>query len=804
MLRALALGLFFYLYTRLGLWRGQPPAVACVQGAIFFGLLGWWAWKAARRQGLPRSPLALPLAAVAGAAALSALFSVDRRLSMPGMLEIVTPILFFFLFCDLLLAGWSPRTLVNAMLVLATVLIGQGLRVTANWHWECWQLRVPEYPTFLLPFRLPNVVADHPNTLASLLTLALPFVIVRLTESRRPWQRLAYGLWLAAADVLLFWTRSRGGWLGAGAAAAITVGWLALQRRPERLGDLAGWLRKTWRIWLAGAAYLALFGAFVVLDARASPSTFTTSGGSVRTLAGRPLFWNVAWQSFLAQPLTGSGLLSYTYTFVSSSNRVREWVSPHAHNLFLHVLGEQGVVGLAALGWVFAAGALALAGGWRSTRQGDAGEGDQRRSMLVSVAAGLVGCCLVHAQADIPFWLPANALLVVMLLAMGVQAAGALQPGREGLGRWRLWLLAVPLLLVYILGRQTAGYAALLRGADAALQGDWQAAAHALDEAVAADPSFSFYQAQRGYAYGVVADTSMGDGDPAALAPALASYRLALPALPEHVPNLLNTAWLLEQEGAAGEAEQMLAAAVEHGGDWALPALLLGDRYAAQGREAEAEALFGAAFAREAQAREMAACRRSAACRSAASSAPAAANAVAGAHERAQALLADGHPEEALAALEAVPVVSSDPLPWLDRADAHLALGQQAQARYALSIAQVLGAGDAAHRAHNALSIAAYHRAQGRADDAIAALERAARPQVERVSYDVAIYRRSPLPGLLLPGLTMLQRTEEDLAVYRELAHLYAEEGRQGDAAWAEAQAAALAALLGAEVRGAP
>jgi len=565
-LRALALALILWFYTHLGLWRRQPPLAAYIQMAILLALLAWWAWKALRRRGLPRSPVTWPLVALVGAAALATLTSIDPRVSFPGILEVLTPALAYFLFCDLLLAGWSAETFVDALLILAAMLMGQGLQITARWFGTWWQLRVPAYPTFPVSFRLFGV-ADHPNLLASLINLALPFAIVRLAQARRPAARALYALWLVAADVVLFCTRSRAAWATTAVVAALAVGWLLFERRPQRLLDLAGWARRSWRVGLAAAAYLALFAALFTLDARATYTGFTTSGGSVSSLAGRPVFWGVAWSNWLAHPLTGSGPLTYPYAYAGSVARVRFWIGPHAHNLFLNVLAEQGAIGLLALAWLLGAGAWALIRGWWKLAKSGDPAASERSVLLVCVGVALLGSCLVHAQAEIPPWLPANALLLVMLLAMGLQAAGALEPGCQGVSRWRALALIVPLALLVVAGVQTAAQAATVRASGLAMAGDWRAAARALDEAVALDPGLSFHQAQRGYAYGVLADPLTAGGDPAAPAQGVESYRRALEAWPEHVPNLVNAAWLLEQSGAGAEAESLLAAAVQQGPD---------------------------------------------------------------------------------------------------------------------------------------------------------------------------------------------------------------------------------------------
>lgn len=792
-LRACSLGAVLFVITWLGVARELPPISGYVQGGALLTLYVWWGWKLARRQGPACSPVSLPLVALGLSAAVATAFSVDPRLSVAGLFEVLTPVLFFFVLCDLLLAGWSSRVMVDALLLVATLLIAQGLWRIASWHSGWWQMRVPEYPPFPISFRVFGV-ADHPNMLAALINLALPFAVIRLGQGRQPAARAGYALWLGAATVVLFYTRSRAGWVAGATVAAIAVGWLLLQRRPARWSDLAGWLQRTWRVWLLVAGCAGLFLALFAFEARPGRTGFTTSGGSVAELASRPLFWAVAWQDFLAHPLTGSGPRTYPYAYVAHVPETRGWVSPHAHNLFLNTLAEEGALGLLALGWVVVSAGLALVRGWASAPKADPEGATERRSLLVGVGAALAGCCLVHAQAEIPVWLPTNGLLVVMLLAVGMHAAGALKPGSRGLTALQVAVMVVSVAAVLAIVRLDVGEAAQLRGVRLAMAGDWKGAAREADAAVAADPGWAFHHMQRGYAYSVLADPMTPGHDTAAIGAALESYRVLLQRGSEYVPTLLNAAWLLQRAGSGEEADRLLAIAAQRGADWALPALLLGTRYAAQGRADEAEALFQTAFEREPEAREMAACRSDPACREAASRFAPPASPAAERDRRARALLAEGHAEAALAILSDIPVASTDPEPWLDRADAHRMLGQLAQARYALRVARALG-GD--ELAQGALSQAALHLAERRAEDAINALERAARPRLGGVSYDGIVFRRLGLPGMFPPSLDLLQRTAEDLAVHRQLGQLYAEAGRSADAAWAEGQARALAGLLG-------
>jgi len=67
--------------------------------------------------------------------------------------------------------------------------------------------------------------------------------------------------------------------------------------------------------------------------------------------------WAVAWQAFLDYPLTGIGIGEFqTYYLEHAPPNVLEPAATHAHNLFLHVLTEAGLLGL--LGFLLLWGAV--------------------------------------------------------------------------------------------------------------------------------------------------------------------------------------------------------------------------------------------------------------------------------------------------------------------------------------------------------------------------------------------------------------------------------------------------------------
>ncbi|MHB1417763.1 MAG: O-antigen ligase family protein, partial [Chloroflexota bacterium] len=553
LLQALALATALFVYTALGMASELPPFVSYIQWTILAALSAWWGWKVWRGEWLARSPLTLPILAILVSVGVSTVFSIDPRVSFTSALGTLVFVALFFVFGDLLLHGWRSEALVKAVLIFTSFAIILGLNTTANWYLGWWNARVPEYPLLPIPFLLSGITI-HPNHMPALLNFALPFAMLGLaTAHSRPKQALYFG-WLLAATAVLFWTGSRGGWVGTVALLGVLFGGLLLAARPANRTELLAWLRANRRLWLATGACLALFLALFVGTALISPSEYSAMGGSTDVLAGRGRIWQIAWEDFLAHPITGSGAATYSHLYFDATAGWPRWRAVNAaHSIYLNTLAEQGLLGAATLGALLAAGLATIVIVWRRILRAPRGKVDP---LLIGVPAALTGY-LVHGLVDIPDWLAANAVIVLLLGAVGLRAAGLLAPGRQVRAHWLALGLIVPALLVLPLQRQFAAHEAFASGSASALAGDWTAAATALDEAVALDPVFGFYQAQRGYAYGTLADP-LGGGDSAAAGVAEASYARALAGGPGYLIDLLNAAWLHLSEGDRVGAEALL------------------------------------------------------------------------------------------------------------------------------------------------------------------------------------------------------------------------------------------------------
>jgi len=240
--------------------------------------------------------------------------------------------------------------------------------------------------------------------IAWVLNVAGPLVLARFIEARRPEASVLYGVtWLASGATIHF-LYSR---IGAVVFGLTTVVMCALNR-------------KAWRRWLT----LLLIAASVGIVATARTGGASIYLKSVQALkrdsgiAMRGAVWRDTLPMIQEHPLTGIGLGSYDDIAYSRYHARAEpeffrngW---HAHNLFLHVLAETGIVGLAAWCYFWFTIVRFLLRRWRT---GD--DGERRHSMAalcVVMAFFVVSFTEALIAARVHASLRMNLTLVLLLV----------------------------------------------------------------------------------------------------------------------------------------------------------------------------------------------------------------------------------------------------------------------------------------------------------------------------------------------------------------------------------------------------
>lgn len=164
------------------------------------------------------------------------------------------------------------------------------------------------------------------------------------------------------------------------------------------------------RIGLALALIVALFGGVILFGGEGAITRFFGTVNSDDPTTGRAHFWSVTVDIIKANPLLGTGLGAFGVVYTNYDSRNGLYRLEQAHNDYLQVLSDGGIVG-AAIGLCFVIMLFRMA---LSRMQSQ----DKFRGGVATGA--LAGCfaVLVHSFFDFTLHTTANALLFLVLAAL--------------------------------------------------------------------------------------------------------------------------------------------------------------------------------------------------------------------------------------------------------------------------------------------------------------------------------------------------------------------------------------------------
>ena len=249
------------------------------------------------------------------------------------------------------------------------------------------------------------------NSLACWLAMAVPLVIgyvVARHESRPTGTRPAAGidstqLWLGGAAVLmtggLIGSLSRGGILGGAIGLLVFV--LLARTRVSRPRGLA-WI-------VAGLIAMAAFGTrYADLDALAMRMQETTEFGEW----GRRVIWRDTWAMTADFRLTGVGAGAFQQGMLVYQQAPRQFFFNHAHDEYLQLLAEGGILVAVPAALALAAATAMLARQLRTDR-----------SAIFWVRAGAIAgmaAAAVQSLWDTALRTPANGVLFAIVAAIAL------------------------------------------------------------------------------------------------------------------------------------------------------------------------------------------------------------------------------------------------------------------------------------------------------------------------------------------------------------------------------------------------
>jgi tetratricopeptide (TPR) repeat protein len=455
-----AIAVFGYVGWDSALWDARFQLLLHL---VAIGAIGGLALVALRGNDLPRTPLDVPLLGLLAALAVATASALNVGMSLRAMAAIVA----FVAVLPIALLAVRHRPawvgLVTSVPVLLLAIPTLLTLVARRVEWIA--VGAPGLP----PLRLPAEGTPFGSVAVPPFVLIPAWALAGLIEPPGLRRAVRTGL-LVVGIPLVILSGSRSAWLAIAAGFAIGILPWAWQQR----GRLRWRRRLTARGVLAGAGALAIggIGLALVLPRLTAVSSLLYRGALWRDTL-------VAWGS---DPLLGigPGFMPYARQAAAAdfSFPVRQ---PHSHNLPLGLLGDAGIVGLAA-GLVVVVTLAMRAGPWRS-----------RTPVGRTASVVLVGLGIGGLFEDLTF-LPGFDLLAITLVAVALLDAGAVTWAPMRLAapsrRWALLCGAGAIAVVLVASMITADAAAIAyrSGIQAAQSANWSGSTAWLRRAVEIDP----------------------------------------------------------------------------------------------------------------------------------------------------------------------------------------------------------------------------------------------------------------------------------------------------------------------------
>lgn len=321
--------------------------VGATEALIGLALAAWLARMVAQRKVAPTlPPLTLPLLLFLG----TALLSLPGALSLKyGLKEIIkwTEVLGLYVFAANVLDRRRARVLVPMILLAGTAAALHG------WI-QFFTRRGPEGFLLFERFMRAYGTFEQPNPYAGYLGLIAPLALSLALGSWRGSGRglgefFIYSASLGVIVVAMAMSWSRGGWLGFAAAAAA----VSAVRSRRAAAAFAALMAVVALVLILGSFqllpevltqrftdFLPYLRPFDVRDVEVTDANFA--------VVERMAHWQAGWQMWAEHPWRGVGIGNYEPIYPAYF--IPPWKEPlgHAHNYYLNVAAEAGLVGLLA------------------------------------------------------------------------------------------------------------------------------------------------------------------------------------------------------------------------------------------------------------------------------------------------------------------------------------------------------------------------------------------------------------------------------------------------------------------------
>jgi O-antigen ligase len=265
--------------------------------------------------------------------------------------------------------------------------------------------------------------ANH-NHFAGYMELLIPLpVALVIARHGRGEVRLLYLFAAGMMGVAAVTSLSRGGMISL-VAGMLFIGLLGLRLRREKRSSRTVMFLSQAVVMIAIMSVIGAgifwIGADPVLN-RVKGQTASSAPGKETFLSSRGWIWRDTFSMIRANPVLGVGLGAYETAFSIYSKSDGSLRVPQAHNDYLQVTADAGIVGALIALWFIVAVFRDVSRGVRS--------GDRLLAGLALGTGGGIFAILVHSMFDFNLQVPSNALLFLLLVSVASSVAASVPEG---------------------------------------------------------------------------------------------------------------------------------------------------------------------------------------------------------------------------------------------------------------------------------------------------------------------------------------------------------------------------------------
>ena len=430
--KTIAVGLMVALvFTALAFGTVEPWSLFLFE-IIVLVLIVLWAVRAVLNK---RLQINLPDAAIPFAALV--LFGLMQCVAIPdstgrwmslsrdaGSTRMTVTVLVFMFAAFILFS--NTFTTRERLSVLAAFLVIYGLAMAIfalvqhfTWDGRFYWLRPTQATSAFGPFANHNHFAGYMELLIS-----LPLALA-IARAGRIEIRLLYLFSAAMMGVAAVASLSRGGMISL-AAGIMFVAFMSVRLRLEKRSSKTAMFFSQALVMIAIISVIAAgiiwIGADPIIQRVKQAQTADNSPVRETFFSSRGWVWRDTVSMIRANPVLGVGIGAYETAFPIYSESDGSLRVPQAHNEYLQVIADAGVVGGVLALWFIAAIFRTVSRGMHSR--------DPLMAALALGSGGGIFAILVHSIFDFNLQVPSNALLFLLLIAVASSVAASVPKGK--------------------------------------------------------------------------------------------------------------------------------------------------------------------------------------------------------------------------------------------------------------------------------------------------------------------------------------------------------------------------------------